>query len=79
MGVFQSIVRAMGSIEPPVQLDSAEHETMAKWVVEYATKQGFDYPSEFYQYTKVLWKDRGVQVVLSLVKAKFKWVFAGDF
>ncbi|XP_063907978.1 guanine nucleotide-binding protein G(s) subunit alpha-like isoform X2 [Zophobas morio] len=56
-----SIVRAMGSIEPPVQLDSAEHETMAKWVVEYATKQGFDYPSEFYQYTKVLWKDRGVQ------------------
>ncbi|RZC37743.1 guanine nucleotide-binding protein G(s) subunit alpha-like [Asbolus verrucosus] len=58
-----SILAAMSSITPPVKLDNPENETMAKWVLDHATKQDFDYPEEFYQYTKILWKDKGVQVM----------------
>ncbi|EFA06419.2 G protein alpha s subunit-like Protein [Tribolium castaneum] len=56
-----SILGAMPKITPPVRLDNERHETMAKWVLDNATKQDFDYPSQFYEFTKILWKDTGVQ------------------
>lgn len=54
----------MPKINPPVKLDNAEHEAKAQWILDNATKCDFDYPNQFYEYTKILWKDKGVQVVV---------------
>lgn len=52
----------MPSINPAIKLDNPDNEFKAKWILDHATKQDFDYPAEFYEYTKFLWKDQGVQV-----------------
>lgn len=46
-----------------IQLENSEHEIMAKWILDHAMKNDFDYPKEFYTYTSSLWKDKGVQKV----------------
>lgn len=52
----------MSTLSPPVQLEKPENQARVDWIQDCATGPDFDYPSEFYEHTEALWKDRGIQV-----------------
>ncbi|OQR70721.1 guanine nucleotide-binding protein G(s) subunit alpha-like [Tropilaelaps mercedesae] len=55
-----TISGAMSTLVPPVQLEHPENQTRVDYIQDVASAPNFDYPSEFYEHTEVLWKDRGV-------------------
>ena len=54
-----TVLKAMDCIEPRLTLDRKENCGRAEWLLQYATCQDFEYPSEFYDHVKALWKDKG--------------------
>lgn len=57
----------MSTLTPPVPLEKPENQPRVDWIQDYASAPDFDYPSEFYEHTEELWKDRGVQVRTEIV------------
>ncbi|KAH1006875.1 hypothetical protein HUJ05_007566 [Dendroctonus ponderosae] len=56
-----TITGAMSTLSPPVPLEKSENQVRVDWIQDVATGPDFDYPSEFYEHTEALWKDKGVQ------------------
>ncbi|KAL3311251.1 hypothetical protein Ciccas_010172 [Cichlidogyrus casuarinus] len=56
-----SIVGAMGSLKPPVEFEHGDNKEKAKFILENASDAEYDYPAIFFQHTRDLWRDSGVQ------------------
>ncbi|XP_076330386.1 guanine nucleotide-binding protein G(s) subunit alpha isoform X1 [Tachypleus tridentatus] len=56
-----TISDAMSTLVPPVPLENPENQWRVDYMQDVASSLNFDYPSEFYQHTEALWKDKGVQ------------------
>jgi len=56
-----TITGAMSTINPPVTLEHPDSQFRVDYIQDVASQPDFDYPSEFYEHTEVLWKDAGVQ------------------
>ena len=46
---------------PPIQLEHAENQTRAIYILTIAQELEFDYPPEFFDNAEILWRDSGVQ------------------
>eukprot|EP00794_Sanderia_malayensis_P016039 gene16039-17661_t len=57
-----TILKAMKTIDPGVDLRERENYHRAKWILQYATCSDFSYPDEFYTHVKHLWADEGFQL-----------------
>lgn len=56
-----TITGAMSTLTPPVSLENPANQFRVDYIQDVASQPDFDYPPEFYDYTEVLWQDRGVQ------------------
>ncbi|XP_065342611.1 guanine nucleotide-binding protein G(s) subunit alpha [Cloeon dipterum] len=56
-----TITGAMSTLSPPVALEHNSNQGSVDYIQDVASQHDFDYPSEFYEHTERLWKDRGVQ------------------
>ncbi|RWS29981.1 guanine nucleotide-binding protein-like protein, partial [Leptotrombidium deliense] len=56
-----TITGAMSTLVPAVHLEHAENQWRVDYIQDVASSPDFDYPSEFYEHTEILWRDRGVQ------------------
>ncbi|XP_067652847.1 guanine nucleotide-binding protein G(s) subunit alpha [Haliotis asinina] len=56
-----TITGAMSTLNPPVVLGNPENQFRVDYIQDIASQPDFDYPSEFYEHTELLWKDKGVQ------------------
>lgn len=59
--IRQTITGAMSTLVPPVQLEDGENQWRVDYIQDVASQPDFDYPTEFYEHTEILWKDKGVQ------------------
>ncbi|MED6278187.1 hypothetical protein CHARACLAT_021115, partial [Characodon lateralis] len=58
---IETIVTAMSTLTPPVQLACPENQYKIEYVLNLVNQKDFDFPSEFYDHAKTLWQDDGVQ------------------
>nr|XP_060616218.1 guanine nucleotide-binding protein G(s) subunit alpha-like [Anolis sagrei ordinatus] len=58
---IETIVRAMGRLEPPVELANPENQFRIDYILNVSSQPDFDFPPEFYEHTKALWQDEGVK------------------
>nr|XP_060616221.1 guanine nucleotide-binding protein G(s) subunit alpha-like [Anolis sagrei ordinatus] len=58
---IETIVRAMGCLEPPVELANPENQFHIDYILNVSNQPDFDFPTEFYEHTKALWQDEGVK------------------
>lgn len=56
-----TVTGAMGSLNPPAKLEHQENKAKVDYIQDQASQPDFTYPPEFYEYTEILWKDKGVQ------------------
>ncbi|BFZ19259.1 hypothetical protein BsWGS_22298 [Bradybaena similaris] len=56
-----SITGAMSTLNPPVVLENSSNKAKMDYIQDKASQTDFDYPPIFYEYTEILWKDKGVQ------------------
>ncbi|ELU11052.1 hypothetical protein CAPTEDRAFT_164626 [Capitella teleta] len=56
-----TITGAMSTINPPVQLADSSNQFRVDYIQDTASQPDFEYPTEFYEHTEILWKDGGVQ------------------
>lgn len=56
-----TISGAMSTLAPPVSLENPANQFRVDYIQDVASQPDFDYPSEFYEHTEILWQDRGVQ------------------
>jgi len=56
-----TITGAMSTLTPPVQLEHAENQERVDYIQDVVSQPDFEYTSEFYEHTEILWKDKGVQ------------------
>ncbi|XP_046375270.1 guanine nucleotide-binding protein G(s) subunit alpha [Haliotis rubra] len=56
-----TITGAMSTLNPPVVLGNPENQFRVDYIQDIASQPDFEYPSEFYEHTELLWKDKGVQ------------------
>jgi len=56
-----TITGAMSTLTPPVSLENPANQFRVDYIQDVASQPDFDYPSEFYDHTEILWQDRGVQ------------------
>ncbi|XP_059139549.1 guanine nucleotide-binding protein G(s) subunit alpha [Physella acuta] len=56
-----TITGAMPSLNPPVQLEHPQNKAKVDYIQDKASGPEYDYPTIFYEYTEILWKDKGVQ------------------
>ncbi|CAG5131075.1 unnamed protein product, partial [Candidula unifasciata] len=56
-----TITGAMSTLNPPVALEHPSNKAKVDYIQDKASQQDFDYPPIFYEYTEILWKDKGVQ------------------
>ncbi|VVC32322.1 Hypothetical protein CINCED_3A018427 [Cinara cedri] len=56
-----TITGAMSTLTPPVQLEHPENQFRVDYMQDVASQHNFEYTTEFYEHTELLWKDRGVQ------------------
>ncbi|CAL1541958.1 unnamed protein product [Lymnaea stagnalis] len=56
-----TITGAMSTLNPPVQLEHPQNKAKVDYIQDKASQAEFDYPPIFYEYTEILWKDKGVQ------------------
>ncbi|XP_067320838.1 guanine nucleotide-binding protein G(s) subunit alpha-like [Anolis sagrei] len=61
MEAIETIVRAMGRLEPPVELANPENQFRIDYILNVSSQPDFDFPTEFYEHTKALWQDEGVK------------------
>eukprot|EP00064_Thunnus_orientalis_P015941 superscaffoldBa00003059_g16004 len=58
---IETIVTAMSTLTPPVQLACPENQHRIEYVLNLVSQKDFDFPSEFYDHAKTLWLDEGVK------------------
>ncbi|KAL4646315.1 guanine nucleotide-binding protein G(s) subunit alpha [Arapaima gigas] len=58
---WQTIVTAMSTVVPPVQLACPENQFRIQYVLNLVGQKDFDFPPEFYEHAKSLWQDEGVR------------------
>uniref|UniRef100_A0A096M4Z1 Guanine nucleotide-binding protein G(s) subunit alpha n=1 Tax=Poecilia formosa TaxID=48698 RepID=A0A096M4Z1_POEFO len=58
---IETIVTAMSTLTPPVQLACPENQYRIEYVLNLVNQKDFDFPSEFYDHAKTLWQDDGVR------------------
>ncbi|XP_060616217.2 guanine nucleotide-binding protein G(s) subunit alpha-like [Anolis sagrei] len=58
---IETIVRAMESLKPPVELANPENQFRIDYILNVSSQPDFDFPPEFYEHTKALWQDEGVK------------------
>uniref|UniRef100_A0A0B7AEC3 Guanine nucleotide-binding protein G(s) subunit alpha n=1 Tax=Arion vulgaris TaxID=1028688 RepID=A0A0B7AEC3_9EUPU len=56
-----TITGAMSTLNPPVTLENPSNKAKMDYIQDRASQTDFDYPPIFYEYTEILWKDKGVQ------------------
>ncbi|KAM9323603.1 guanine nucleotide binding protein (G protein), alpha activating activity polypeptide, olfactory type 2 isoform 1-T1 [Pholidichthys leucotaenia] len=56
-----TIVSAMSTLIPPVQLANPEDQFRIEYIKSIAPLSDFDYPQEFFDHAKKLWDDEGVK------------------
>lgn len=56
-----TIVQAMGTLTPPVTLETPDNQLHVDYIQEVSIQPDFDYPPEFYEHADKLWHDKGVQ------------------
>uniref|UniRef100_A0A8C4X821 Guanine nucleotide-binding protein G(s) subunit alpha n=1 Tax=Erpetoichthys calabaricus TaxID=27687 RepID=A0A8C4X821_ERPCA len=59
--VIQTIVTAMNTLAPPVQLAIPENQSRIDYILNIVSQKDFEFPVEFYEHTKILWQDEGVK------------------
>ena len=45
-----------------IRLENENLQPQLDWIIDRASEANFDYPEEFWTYTDLLWKDRGIQL-----------------
>uniref|UniRef100_A0A671VNJ3 Guanine nucleotide-binding protein G(s) subunit alpha n=1 Tax=Sparus aurata TaxID=8175 RepID=A0A671VNJ3_SPAAU len=58
---IETIVTAMSTLTPPVQLACPENRYRIEYILNLVTQKDFEFPSEFYEHAKTLWQDEGVR------------------
>ncbi|XP_066558234.1 GNAS complex locus isoform X2 [Amia ocellicauda] len=58
---IETIVTAMSTLAPPVQLAGPENQFRIDYVLNLVNQKDFEFPPEFYEHTNVLWQDEGVK------------------
>uniref|UniRef100_A0A674EE69 Guanine nucleotide-binding protein G(s) subunit alpha n=1 Tax=Salmo trutta TaxID=8032 RepID=A0A674EE69_SALTR len=58
---FNTIVAAMNTLTPPVQLASQHNQYRIQYVLNLVNQKDFEFTSEFYENAKTLWQDEGVR------------------
>nr|XP_060616217.1 guanine nucleotide-binding protein G(s) subunit alpha-like [Anolis sagrei ordinatus] len=61
MEAIETIVRAMGDLQPPVELANPGNQFRIDYILNVSSQPDFDFPPEFYEHTKALWQDEGVK------------------
>ncbi|KAM9342161.1 guanine nucleotide-binding protein G(s) subunit alpha isoform 1-T1 [Pholidichthys leucotaenia] len=56
-----TIVTAMSTLTPPVQLACPENQHRIEYILNLVSQKDFEFPSEFYDHVKTLWQDEGVR------------------
>ncbi|KAH3776513.1 hypothetical protein DPMN_177941, partial [Dreissena polymorpha] len=56
-----TITGAMSVLNPPVMLENPDNQFRVNYIQNESMVPDFDYPTEFYEHTEILWKDKGVQ------------------
>lgn len=44
-----------------IQLENENLRAQLDWIIDNASATNFNYPPEFWSYTEILWKDKGIQ------------------
>lgn len=44
-----------------IRLENEQLQPQLDWIIDRASETNFDYPAEFWTYTELLWKDKGIQ------------------
>uniref|UniRef100_A0A672GNX4 Guanine nucleotide-binding protein G(s) subunit alpha n=1 Tax=Salarias fasciatus TaxID=181472 RepID=A0A672GNX4_SALFA len=57
----QTIVTAMSTLTPPVQLACPDNQYRIEYILNLVNQKDFEFPSEFYVHAKTLWQDDGVR------------------
>ncbi|MBN3279803.1 GNAS protein, partial [Polyodon spathula] len=58
---IETIVAAMSTLTPPVQLASPENQFRIEYILNLVNQKDFEFTAEFYEHTKTLWQDEGVK------------------
>ncbi|XP_036915874.1 guanine nucleotide-binding protein G(s) subunit alpha-like isoform X2 [Sturnira hondurensis] len=58
---IETIVAAMSSLVPPVELANPENQFRVDYILSVMNVPDFDFPPEFYEHAKALWEDEGVR------------------
>ncbi|XP_064156494.1 guanine nucleotide-binding protein G(s) subunit alpha-like [Anguilla rostrata] len=58
---IETIVSAMSKLVPPVLLACPDNKAHMEYILNLASQNDFEFPSEFYEHAKYLWQDEGVQ------------------
>uniref|UniRef100_A0A8D3DLL6 Guanine nucleotide-binding protein G(s) subunit alpha n=1 Tax=Scophthalmus maximus TaxID=52904 RepID=A0A8D3DLL6_SCOMX len=58
---FNTIVAAMTALSPPCQLAGPANKCRLEYVLNQANQKDFEFSTEFYDHTKILWQDNGVR------------------
>ncbi|GFR65075.1 guanine nucleotide-binding protein G(s) subunit alpha [Elysia marginata] len=56
-----TVTGAMSTLNPPVKLENPANKAKVDYIQDKASQPDFEYPPIFYEYTEILWKDKGVQ------------------
>ncbi|KAG7261841.1 hypothetical protein CRUP_022884 [Coryphaenoides rupestris] len=57
----RTIVVAMSTLTPPCLLACPANQSRIKYVTNLMNRKDYEFPSEFYEHTKLLWEDDGVR------------------
>uniref|UniRef100_A0A8C7LUQ9 Guanine nucleotide-binding protein G(s) subunit alpha n=1 Tax=Oncorhynchus kisutch TaxID=8019 RepID=A0A8C7LUQ9_ONCKI len=58
---IETIVAAMSTLTPPVQLANQHNQYRIQYVLNLVNQKDFEFTSEFYENAKTLWQDEGVR------------------
>uniref|UniRef100_A0A8C5AAA3 Guanine nucleotide-binding protein G(s) subunit alpha n=1 Tax=Gadus morhua TaxID=8049 RepID=A0A8C5AAA3_GADMO len=58
---FNTIVAAMSTLTPPCQLACPANQSRIKYLTNLMNRKDYEFPSEFYEHTRILWEDHGVR------------------
>ncbi|CAF96489.1 unnamed protein product, partial [Tetraodon nigroviridis] len=58
---IETIVAAMTTLTPPCKLASPANQCRIDYVLNQVNHKDFEFPSKFYDHTRILWQDEGVR------------------
>ncbi|XP_036427521.1 guanine nucleotide-binding protein G(s) subunit alpha isoform X1 [Colossoma macropomum] len=59
---IETIVTAMSTLTPPVQVACPENQFRIQYILNLANQKDFEFTTEFYDHAKTLWQDEGVRL-----------------